>query len=189
MSASDGEEQDVVVHEYDGIEEYDNQLPNWWLWTLFGAIAFGVVYWLGYQTFHVLDGPRAAYEKEVAVQRAAEIERMKSAGPVTAELLTAMSRDQKTLDTGKAVFTANCVACHRADAGGNIGPNLTDKFWLHGGKPEQVYKTVTEGVPAKGMISWGPILGAEKVQAATAYVLSLKDTNVPGGKAPQGDPD
>lgn len=183
------EEEDVVVHEYDGIEEYDNQLPKWWLWTLFGAIAFGVVYWFGYQTFHAMDNPRDTYDKEVAVARAAEIERMKSAGPVTEELLVAMSKDQKTLETGKAIFTANCVACHRADGGGNIGPNLTDKYWLHGGKPENVYKTVNEGVPAKGMISWAPILGPEKVQAATAYVLSLKETNVAGGKPPQGEPD
>jgi cytochrome c oxidase cbb3-type subunit 3 len=180
---------DVVVHEYDGIQEYDNRLPNWWLWTLFGTIVFGFLYWVGYQTFNALDNPRTAYDKEVAIARAKEIERMKNAGPVTAELLLTMSKDSATVENGKKIFTTNCVACHRADGGGNIGPNLTDKYWLHGGKPDQIFKTVTEGVPAKGMLAWGPMLGPDKVQSVTAYVLTLHDTEVPNGKAPQGEPE
>ena len=183
------DKEDEVVHEYDGIQEYDNRLPNWWLWTLYGTLVFGFVYWLGYQTFHALDNPRDTHEKEQAIARAAEIERMKNAGPVTAELLQKMSLDAKTTDTGKQVFTSTCAACHRADGGGNIGPNLTDKFWLHGSKPDDIYKTVEHGVPAKGMPAWEPVLGHDKVMAATAYVLTLKDTNASNGKAPQGEPD
>ena len=79
-----GDGVDEVVHEYDDIQEYDNALPRWWLWTLFGTMIFGFIYWMGYQTFQILDGPRATYDKEMAAVRAAEIERMKAAGPVTA---------------------------------------------------------------------------------------------------------
>ena len=90
---------------------------------------------------------------------------------------------------GKVTFTANCGTCHTLKASGsvgNIGPNLTDKTWLHGGKPAQIFKTVNEGVLTKGMAAWGPQLGTDKVQNVVAYVLTLKDTNVAGGKAPQG---
>lgn len=181
-------EKDVVVHEYDGIEEYDNQLPRWWLGTLYGTMAFAVVYWLGYQTFRALDSPRAQYDKEVAAAKAAELERMKASGPVTSELLIAMSKDPKTVEKGKEIFITQCAACHKPDGSGNIGPNLTDNYWLHGSKPEQIYETISKGVLTKGMPPWAPVLGDEKVQQATAFVLSIKNTNVPGGKAPQGEP-
>jgi cytochrome c oxidase cbb3-type subunit 3 len=187
VSSENRNEEDVVVHEYDGIEEYDNKLPRWWLWTLYGAMAFAFVYWAAYQTFGSLDNPRAAFDKEAAVERAKEIERMKAAGPVTGDLLISMSKDQKTLDTGKQVFTTQCAACHKPDGSGNIGPNLTDRYWIHGSKPEDIYKTINDGVLTKGMPVWGPVLGIEKTEAVTAYVLSIANTNVPGGKAPQGE--
>ena len=81
----------------------------------------------------------------------------------------------------------SCEACHTANGGGNIGTNLTDNAWIHGGRATQIYRVVLEGVPAKGMVAWGPQLGDERVQSVVAYVLTLRNTNVPGGKAPQGD--
>jgi len=80
-----------------------------------------------------------------------------------------------------------CSPCHRADGGGTIGPNLTDEFWVHGGAPDKIWKTVHDGVVPKGMIAWGPILGEQKVASVVAYVLTLKNTHVAGGKAPEGD--
>ncbi len=180
-------QQDRVIHEYDGIEEYDNDLPRWWLYTLYGAVVFACVYWLGYHTFKSADLPDAAYEHQLAAERAKEAERIKSQGVVTPAALVLLSKDDATVKKGKEVFTQNCVACHRADAGGNIGPNLTDDTWIHGGKPDEIYKTVTEGVAAKGMPTWGPQLGQERVESVVAYVLTLRNTNVAGGKAPQGD--
>lgn len=176
-----------VVHEYDGIEECDNHLPTWWLWTLYGAIIFSVGYWFHYHTFKTGLGPTAAYEVDDKAYKEAEAEKMKKAGTVTPELLVKMSKDEAILKTGKEVFTANCVSCHLANGGGSVGPNLTDPFWIHGGAPEKIYKTIKEGVPAKGMLTWGPIIGEEKVRAATAYVITLKNTNVAGGKEAQGD--
>lgn len=107
-------------------------------------------------------------------------------GNVSADTIIALSKTPSSIEKGKEVFVATCAACHRADGGGNIGPNLTDAYWINGGTGDKIYQTVRKGVPAKGMPEWGPQLGDEKVLAVSAYVLTLKDTNVPGGKAPQG---
>jgi cytochrome c oxidase cbb3-type subunit 3 len=101
--------------------------------------------------------------------------------------LLALAHQPATVARGKEVFTSTCAPCHRADGGGNIGPNLTDEFWLHGSAPDKIWKTVHDGVPAKGMAAWAPVLGEARVASAVAYVLTLRNTNVPNGKAPQGE--
>ncbi|RYG69473.1 c-type cytochrome, partial [bacterium] len=100
--------------------------------------------------------------------------------------LLTFARDVGTVARGKDVFDQTCTPCHGPLGGGAIGPNLTDGAWLHGARPEQILATVRDGVADKGMPSWSASLGTDRVQAVTAYVLTLKDTNVPGGKAPQG---
>lgn len=180
-------EKDRVIHEYDGIQEYDNRLPNWWLYTLYATVVFAGLYWGGYHIFKAANLPNAEYGEQVAAAHAREAERLKTMGAVTPEALTTLSHDPSTVAKGKDVFVANCSACHKADGSGLIGPNLTDNAWIHGGKPDQIYKTINDGVPDKQMPTWGPILGPERIQSVTAYVLSLKNTNVPGGKAAQGD--
>ena len=108
-------------------------------------------------------------------------------GEATPESLVALTKDPNAVALGKQVFPSTCAACHRGDGGGNVGPNLTDDFWLHGSAPEKIFKTIASGVPDKGMPAWQPQLGPLKTQAVTAYVLGLKGTNAPGGKAPQGE--
>ncbi len=171
--------QGKIVHEYDGIEEADNRLPTWWLGTLYIAIVFSVGYWFYYQEFKVGPGPTQAYYAE----KAREAEKT-GADPTDAELLAGIQGPQ--LELGKKAFAANCVACHEAQGQGKIGPNLTDSAWLHGGTPVAIFKTIRDGVPAKGMPSWGPILGRAGVMQATTFVLSLRDKNIPG-KAPEGE--
>jgi cytochrome c oxidase cbb3-type subunit 3 len=178
-----------VVHEYDGIEECDNNLPNWWLWTFYATIVFSIGYWFHYQTFKTGTYPMAAYEAEEAVNKAAEAERIKKSGAVTPAMLVKLAEDPDTLKQGKEVFMSTCMACHLTTGGGSIGPNLTDAYWLHGGAPDKIYATIKDGWPAKGMAAWGPVLGEERVRAAAAYVISIKNTNVAGGKPPQGDKD
>jgi cytochrome c oxidase cbb3-type subunit III len=184
---NDDEEKDKVIHEVDGIQEYDNKLPNWWLYTLYGAVAFATIYWFHYHVGAFGDSSAATYQAEVDAETARAAARVKAAGLMSAEALSALARDRATVDQGKQVFEKTCAACHRQDGGGVVGPNLTDDYWIHGGAPDRVFRTITEGVPDKGMPAWGPQLGADRVQAVAAYVISLRNTNVPGGKAPQGE--
>jgi cytochrome c oxidase cbb3-type subunit 3 len=116
----------------------------------------------------------------------ARAEQAKNAPPATAEQLEAMSQDPAVLAAGAATYKANCVACHGDKGEGKIGPNLTDRYWLHGADPMEIHTTVSQGVPAKGMPPWGPVLGPGPVQEVVAYVLTLRNTNVQG-KGPEGE--
>lgn len=174
---------DQVVHEYDGIQEYDNKLPSWWLLTFYGAIVFAVGYWFTFHVFEAADLPMQAYRKDMA----AAAEREGKSTVMTAPELLALSRDPAVVKDGEKLFVETCVSCHGPKAGGNIGPNLTDEYWLHGGDPEKIYATIHDGFVSKGMPAWGAQLGNTQVQSLTAFVLTLRDTNLPGGKAPQGE--
>lgn len=178
-----------VVHEYDDIQECDNHLPRWWLYTLYGTIVFAAGYWLYYHTFQRAPLPLDEYKAAKAVEMAAESERLKAAGEVTPELLIKLSKDPGTVAEGKQIFESNCVACHSDGGKGNIGPNLTDGYWLHGGDPKSIYTTVNGGFLAKQMPAWGKTLGEPRLRSVVAFVLSIKNTNVGGGKAPQGEPE
>jgi cytochrome c oxidase cbb3-type subunit 3 len=170
--------QGEIIHEYDGIEEADNRLPGWWLLTFYGAIVFAVGYWFWYQEFKAGPGPTQAYY-------AAQAEAAEKTGkdPTEGELEALVSGPAFAL--GKQLFVANCSPCHEAEGQGKIGPNLTDNAWLHGSGPVDIFHTIRDGVPAKGMPSWGPTLGRSGVTQVTAFVLSLRNKNLPG-KAPEG---
>lgn len=174
-----------VHHVYDGIHELDNRLPNWWLGILWGTIVFSFGYWMYYHVTRSGPDQLAEYRAEMA-----ELAR-KSADnkPMGDDILLALAQDAQTTSAGKQAFQQNCAACHGAEGQGLIGPNLTDGHWMHGGKPVAIHKTISEGVVAKGMPAWGRTLGAERVRALAAYVLTLKGKNVPGGKPPQGEPE
>jgi cytochrome c oxidase cbb3-type subunit 3 len=178
-----GIEPAATVHVYDDIVEEDNRLPRWWLWTLYGAVAFAAVYWFGDQELRAWRSPGELYQDQMIAFRLAEASR---GGGMSPDALLALSRQPATVAGGRDVFSSTCAPCHRADGGGNIGPNLTDDFWLHGSAPDKIWKTVHDGVPSKGMAAWAPVLGETRVASAVAYVLTLRNTNVPNGKAPQG---
>jgi cytochrome c oxidase cbb3-type subunit 3 len=187
MSADDHDPgQETKFHVYDDIVEHDNKLPLWWQLTLYGAIVFALCYWFG-RRFDAIQTPGQAYSEVVAAERAAEAERARARGTVDDDMLLTLSRDSATVAKGKATFAATCAPCHRADGGGLIGPNLTDGYWIHGNRPMDVFRTIADGVPAKGMPTWGPQLGQDRVLSVAAYVVTLRNTNVTGGKAPQGE--
>ncbi len=172
-----------VVHVYDGIEEEDNQMPNWWLGILYASIVFAYGYWM---YFHVADQGEtqvAAMQAELAVR---EQQAAASRPVISDELLAKLAQDPKATSAGAESFKSTCAACHGAEGQGLIGPNLTDGFWLHGNKPVEIHKSIALGVIEKGMPGWESSLGAERVQAIAAYVLTLKGKNVPG-KPPQGE--
>ncbi len=168
----------------DGIREFDNPLPPWWVWLFNATIAFGVIYllWLHMFGWNHLDDELAADRAEHSKQLASQANQETGAEDVQKSIA-----DPQNIAAGKAIFTANCAPCHGQAGEGGIGPNLTDRYWLHGGKPEQIVNTITQGVPAKGMVAWGPILGSSQIVKAAAFVVSLQGSNPPNAKAPQGE--
>lgn len=176
-----------VVHTYDDIEEYDNELPNWWLYTLYGAMVFALGYFFWYEVLHAGPNQQQSYEASRVEDRRRDAERARRMGAMNDDGLRTLSHDAATVAQGRTLFTQNCVACHRADGGGLIGPNLTDNQWIHGGEPVRIFRVVSEGVVTKGMPAWGAQLGADRTLSVVAYLLTLRNTNVAGGKAPQGD--
>lgn len=174
-------------HDYDGIREYDNRLPNWWLATLYLSIIFAFGYWAYY---HVLSmGPlqQEEYAAEMAQAEKAAEAQAALRGAATDESLAALSSDTAAMDEAKATYGQYCAACHAANGEGSIGPNLTDTFWIHGARPTDIMKVIKDGVPAKGMPAWGDVLGTQKVEKLSAFVASLEGKNLPG-KAPEGEP-
>jgi cytochrome c oxidase cbb3-type subunit III len=172
----------LIEHQYDGIQEFDNPLPRWWVILFWVTIIFSVMYVFD---VGVGTGPGriAQYEAEVAAAKAAAPVMPETTSP---EELAALAASPQAIDAGKAVFAVNCVSCHKADGGGLIGPNLTDNAWIHGSTLSDIHKTVAEGVIAKGMPPWGTLLKPDQIDAVTVYVASLKGTNPPGAKAPEG---
>ena len=156
-------------HVYDGIQEFDNKLPNWWLHTLYWAIAFSVVYWFFYEQSSIMPSEQASVTKAIA-----EIEqkRMASIDLTDEAKLWALTANAEVIAAGKALFTQNCVACHGANLQGGVGANLVDATWIHGGKPSDLFAVISNGVAAKGMPAWGPLLGPQKVLQVQSYILS-----------------
>lgn len=173
-------------HDYDGIRELDNKLPFWWQAIFYLTIIFSFGYWAYY---HVLDiGPDQwqRYEAELARAEADAASRSAGKAELSDELLLAYSQDSAKVGAGQADYTTFCVPCHGANGEGGIGPNLTDPYWIHGAKPMEIHKIVSEGVATAGMPAWKSVLGDTRVEQVVAYVLTLKGKNVPG-KEPQGE--
>jgi cytochrome c oxidase cbb3-type subunit 3 len=183
MATNDNEER-LLEHNYDGIQEYDNPLPRWWVTIFWGTIIFSVLYVVNVPLFGRGRGRIADYQADMAAWRAAH---PAPAVESSAEELAALVQDHGAKTLGKQVFTTNCASCHRADAGGLIGPNLTDDNWIHGGSLLQIHKTVSDGVLAKGMPPWGKLLKPDQIDNVVAYVASLRGSNPPNPKSPEGE--
>ncbi len=158
------ERDQILGHEdeADGIKEYDNPLPDWWLGLFWITVIWGVAYLVHYH-FIAHRSPEAALAQELA-----DAEIRWATPEAEAELV--LSAD--AVAEGEGIFQTYCVACHGANMMGGIGPNLLDDEWIHGGTSENIIKTITDGVPAMGMVPWGPVLGPEQVNRVAAYVIS-----------------
>ena len=171
-------------HDYDGIRELDNPLPPWWLYLFYGTLLFGAVYMV---RFHVLDGPTQyeEFESKMALAQS-EIKQYQASLPQEKDLV--ISEDEAMLAAGKKVFTMYCQVCHRPDGGGSIGPNLTDAYWIMGGTLNNVYDVISNGGrPGKGMVAWKNSLNKTQIEEVSNYIMSLRGTNPPNPKAPQGE--
>jgi cytochrome c oxidase cbb3-type subunit 3 len=173
----------LLDHSYDGIQEYDNPLPRWWVWIFWATIAFSVVY--SFDVTGRVKGPGRVKEYEAQLADAAKRWPAPTA-TIDAAALASLASSPASLAEGKKVFETTCAACHRADGGGLIGPNLTDEYWLHGSSLTEIHHTISEGVLDKGMPNWGKMLKPEQVNVVTVYVASLHDTHPKDPKPPQG---
>lgn len=169
-SKSEFENIPVREHVFDGIQEYDNRLPNWWLWTLYGAIVFSIGYWFLLHWTNPDQSSQARIERQM--QQIAAVAAANPNAKLTDEQLWKLSQDQNAVGAGAQIFASTCASCHMPDLSGKIGPNLKDNIWIHGGKPLDIVNTITNGVAAKGMPTWGPVLGKSKIAEVTAFILS-----------------
>ena len=179
------EQAQVRDHTFDGIQEFDNRLPNWWLWILYGSIVFSIAYWILFHTLAIIPHPTGRYEADMRAAEEARLAEM-AAGGVSNESLTLMASMDDIVAEGRQHFETYCMVCHADQGQGLVGPNLTDEYWLHGGTPMDILQTVMDGVPSKGMAAWGGQLGPRRVEQAVAYLLTIRGTEV-AGKPPEGE--
>lgn len=181
------EEKDLVMeHEYDGIQELNNPTPAWFMYLFYSTIVFAVAYLLIYHVFGAGQLQYAEYNTEVAQADIAKKEYLSKQANRVDENTVKLVNDPKVLASGQAIFKQTCVACHGANAQGNVGPNLTDDYWLHGNKITDLFKTIKYGVPAKGMPTWEKQLSPKQISDVANFVKSLHGTNPPNAKEPQG---
>lgn len=182
------EEKDIELeHQFDGITELDNPVPGWFMFLFYGTIIFGVIYLLNYHVFHWGMLQDQEYVVEIKQADIAKKAFLSKAANAVNENNVKLVTDGATLAAGAVTFKANCVACHGDHAQGVVGPNLTDEFWLHGGKINQVFKTIKYGVLDKGMPTWEKTLSPKQISEVANYVISLKGSKPANPKAPQGE--
>ncbi len=182
------EEADIDLgHNYDGIRELDNRLPPWWLYGFYLCIVFAGIYLYRNHVSHT--APSSKEELTMSLEAAAiekEAYLKKAANKVDENTVTYLS-DATSLEAGKKLFTTTCAACHAADGGGMVGPNLTDPYWIHGGSISDIFKTIKYGWPEKGMKSWQEDYSPVQMAQLSSYVKSLVGTKPAKAKEPQGN--
>jgi cytochrome c oxidase cbb3-type subunit III len=173
-------------HDYDGIRELDNRLPPWWLYGFYITIIFAGLYLYRY---HVAkSAPLSKEELSIALEQAAadkEEYLKKSASNVDENTVTYLTSPADH-EAGQKIFTTICAACHLADGGGSVGPNMTDNYFIHGGSIKDIFKTIKYGYPEKGMKSWKDDYSPTQIAQLASYVKSLVGTKPAKGKEPQG---
>lgn len=177
----------ILDHNYDGIRELDNTLPPWWVYLFYIEIIFGIVYFAKYQMFGG-DSSAQEYANEVAQAKIEIVEYKRTAKNLVDASTVALLTEEKDLEIGKTIYDEKCVACHKADGGGGIGPNLTDPNWILGGGIKNVFTTVSEGGrDGKGMVAWKTELKPLEIAQVSSYLLGFEGTTPAEPKAPEGD--
>lgn len=174
-------------HDYDGIRELDNRLPPWWLYGFYFTIIFAVVYLWRYHVAH--SAPLSREEYEISVAKAEKEKQMylaKAADNIDENTVKFLP-DASDIEAGKKIFQTTCAACHSADGGGGVGPNLTDDYWIHGGSIQDIFKTIKYGWPEKGMQSWKDVYSPKQIAQLSSYIKTLRGTKPATPKEPQGE--
>lgn len=174
----------LLDHDYDGIQELDNQLPRWWVWLFYICIVFSAVYLLYFHVLRAGDLQAAEYDKELKAGTALKGAAM-SKFEASIPTLTP-SADAAALEAGRQTYVKLCAPCHRADGGGLVGPNLTDSYWIHGSNFNDSVSIIWQGVPAKGMLTWKNFLKPQDIYDVAGYIYTLRDTRLATpGKLPE----
>lgn len=177
----------LLNHDYDGIKELDNNLPPWWVYSFYACIVFAAIYLVRFEILGA-DNQEMELKKELAQAKIEVAEYMKNAPDLMDEKTVTQLTDPADLAIGKTTFETNCAACHKADGGGQIGPNLTDDRWILGGGVKNIFHTITNGGrDGKGMIAWKGTLKPKEIQKVASYILSLKGSNPKDAKEAEGD--
>jgi cytochrome c oxidase cbb3-type subunit 3 len=181
--------EDKVLHELDGIKEYDNPMPGWLMAIWWGSLIFSAAYLIFY-ALSFGEGTMEAEYRGATQEAVSAVDAYFEANPLVppspADLL-AGAANPAVLEAGRSRFTRTCASCHGEQAQGLIGPNLTDDRWIHGGTVEQIFQSVAKGWPAKGMPPWGRAVKPEELSALVSYVRSLQGSNPPNPRAPEGE--
>lgn len=174
-------------HEFDGIQEYENQLPRWWVGMFYVSILFAFFYMVYFE----FEGSGKSLYESYRIEREREIEKHRQkelqVKTLTEDELKVLSEKAEVLRVGAAQFKAKCVSCHADDGGGSVGPNLTDKYWIHGAKMTDFVKVISDGVPAKGMPTWRSMMSADEIHSVVVYIQSLRGSKPKNPKKPEGD--
>jgi cytochrome c oxidase cbb3-type subunit 3 len=176
----------MMDHTHDGIEELDNPTPPWFMYLFYSTIVFGLIYGFYYHVYQDGNIQVTEYKTDMAAAEKAKEVFMKKFVNSVNENNVSVTTAAKDLTEGSQVYMINCVACHGDKGQGGVGPNLTDKFWIHGAGIKDLFRTITQGVPEKGMIAWNKTLNPLQIQKVASYILTLQGTNPPMGKEPQG---
>jgi cytochrome c oxidase cbb3-type subunit 3 len=174
-----------LEHEFDGIKELNNPIPPWLMSIWYITVIFSVIYFVYYHVYEVGLSQDEEYARQMA-EAGVSVDKHKEETSTTAMVLLTSAED---LAAGEAIYKEKlCATCHGMLGEGNaIGPNLTDKYFLHGNTIEDVYNIIYNGVPTKGMTPYKDQLTQEKIVQVGSYVLSLVGTNPPNPKDPQGE--
>jgi len=176
----------LLDHDYDGIKELDNALPPWWKYGFIITIFIAALYLLKYEVWHNGPNPTEEYNSEMTYAKE-QVDTYLASMKNNVDEKTVTMSDAAGIAAGGVSFAKTCTPCHGAKGEGGVGPNLTDDYWLHGGKIADLFKTIKYGYPDKGMQAWQATYSPVQIQELASYVKSLKGTNPPNGKAPQGD--
>jgi len=180
-------EADILLdHDYDGIRELDNALPPWWKYGFYLTIGIAIVYLLNYEVLGYGKNPTQEYNEEMAKAKI-QMEAYAAKSGNTIDENNIKMPDASGVAKGKEIFTTTCWPCHGKLGEGSVGPNLTDNYWLHKGSLNDIYQSIKHGYPEKGMQAWGKNFSAKEINDLAGYIKSLKGTNPPNGKAPQGE--
>lgn len=171
-------------HEYDGIRELNNRLPPWWLYGFYVTIIVAGIYLWRFHVSHTGPSSKEEFETSVANAEIKIQDYLKAKGESVDENTVTLLTDAANLADGKSIFIKSCASCHTESGAGNVGPNLTDNFWIHGNDVKSIFKTIRYGINA--MPQWQNAYSNKQIAQLTSYVKSLQGTNPPNPKAPQG---